>query len=166
MLLDLRSPNPVRTALLVPVVVVGLLTATHAARAADDAAFVEYRQKVMSAVGANMGAISDILKNGLPFTGNIEQHAENLEGNAKLIASAFEKKITSGSTDAKPEIWQDWPKFEKAIRDFEEAASALEKAADGGDMAQVGAKVKALGKSCGGCHKAFRKPKEESYKRK
>jgi cytochrome c556 len=33
-------------------------------------------------------------------------------------------------------------------------------------MDELGARVKALGKSCGGCHETFRKPKEESYKNK
>ena len=52
------------------------------------------------------------------------------------------------------------------VADFEKAARALEEAAEGGDMAAIGAGTKALGKTCGGCHRTFRKPKEESYKRK
>jgi len=137
-----------------------------AAWAAEDSAYLDYRQKVMSGVGANMGAISDILKNGLPFTGHIEDHAEALAETAKLIAPAFEHRVVDGPTDALPKIWDDWAGFEKAIADFKDAAKALEDAADKGDMAAIGAKTKALGKSCGGCHRTYRKDKEDSYKRK
>ena len=131
-----------------------------------DAARLKYRQSLMSIVGTNMGAIGDIMKNQLAVPGGIANHAGQMAESAALIAPAFKKQITDGPTDAKPEIWQDWAKFEKAIADFTEAARGLQTAAAGGDPAAVGPAMKALGKSCGGCHKPFRKPKEESYKSK
>ena len=129
-----------------------------------DAARLKYRQSLMSTVGTNMGAIGDILKNQLVLPGAIANHAGQMAQSAALIAPAFEHEITDGPTDAKSEIWQDWAKFEKAIADYEEAARGLQTAAASGDAAAVGPAVKALGKSCSGCHKPFRKPKEESYK--
>ena len=134
--------------------------------AADDAAYVKYRQKVMSGVGADMGAISDILKNGLPFTAAIAIHADSLGDAAALIPAAFEKEVYTGATDAKPDIWQKPDEWKEAIQAFEKAADDLEDAADDGEPAAIAAAVKTLGKSCGGCHKPFRKPKEESYKKK
>ena len=131
-----------------------------------DAARLKYRQSLMSIVGTNMGAIGDIMKNQLALPGAIANHAGQMAESAALIAPAFEKQITDGPTDAKPEIWQDWAKFEKAIADYAEAARGLQTAAAGADPAAVGPAMKALGKSCGGCHKPFRKPKEESYKNK
>jgi cytochrome c556 len=129
-----------------------------------DAARLKYRQSLMSIVGTNMGAIGDIMKNQLALPGAIANHAGQMAESAALIAGAFEHEITDGPTDAKPEIWQDWAKFEKAIADYQEAARGLQTAAASGDPAAVGPAMKALGKSCGGCHKPFRKPKEESYK--
>ena len=134
------------------------------ALAADDTAHVKYRQKVMSGVGADMGAISDILKNGLPFTANVAIHADRLEEAADLIPSAFERAVSTGMTDAKAEIWQEPEKFKQAIADFATAADRLEDVAEAGDPAAVQAAFRQLGKSCGGCHKPFRRPKEESYK--
>lgn len=134
---------------------------SHAAEAR-----IKYRQKLMSAVGANMGAIGDILKNGLDLPGHVENHAGQMAESAKLIAAAFEKPISEGATDAKPEIWEDWARFEQAIADFEKAARTLQAAAAGGDPKAVGPAVKALGDRCGDCHKPFRKPKEESYKKR
>jgi cytochrome c556 len=154
-------PSPTRLALTLTIA----LAATPAALAADDVAYVEYRQKVMKGIGADMGAISDILKNGLPFTAAIAIHADKLGDASALIPAAFEKKVTEGLTDAKPAIWEKPDEWKDAIAALEEAADDLEEAADDGDPAAVKAAFKGLGKSCGGCHDTFRKPKEESYKR-
>jgi len=147
--------------------VVGLAAALALpAGAAEDPVHIEYRQKVMKGVGADMGAISDILKHGLPYTSAIALHADRMERSAALIPDAFSKEVTAGPTDAKPEIWQKPEEFRQATADFQAAADDLEDAADDGDPAQIQAAFKALGKACGGCHEPFRKPKEESYKRR
>lgn len=151
----------VKLSLLALCLVVSLATA----QAQSDEAFLVYRQKLMQGQGASMGAISQIVKNKLPFSGHIATHAHDINRLSKLIADAFEKKITEGKTDAKPEVWQDWDKFVEAAKKLESESAKLAQIATGGDMAAIGAQVKAVGKSCGGCHKPFRKPKEERFKR-
>jgi cytochrome c556 len=126
---------------------------------------IKYRQSLMEIIGTNMGAIGDIMKNQLDLPGAIANHAGQMAEAAALIGPAFKKDISKGPTDAKPEIWKDWAKFEKAVADYESAAQGLASAAAGSDPAAVGAAMKTLGKSCSGCHKPFRKPKEESFKR-
>ncbi len=148
-------------AALPPMMTAGLASADSHEK---DAAYIAYRQSVMSIVGTHMGAIGDIMKNGLEVPGAIAGHAEQMADAAALVAPAFKKELTLGATDAKPEIWSDWAKFEQAIADYEEAARGLAAAASAEDPSGVGPAMKALGKSCGGCHKPFRKPKEESYK--
>ena len=134
------------------------------AEGAADQPAIEYRQLVMGAIGSNMGAIGGIMKNQLALPGAIANHAHQMADAAKLIAPAFKQKVTAGKTDAQPEIWTDWAKFEAAAADYEKAATNLATAANGSDPAAVGLAVRALGESCGGCHDSFRKPKEESYK--
>ena len=129
-----------------------------------DEAEIKYRQTLMSTIGSNMGAISDILKHRLDRPGAIENHAGQMADAAALIAAAFKAKVTDGATDARAEIWSDPAGFEKATSDYEAAARALAEAAASGDPKAVGPAMRGLGKSCGGCHKPFRKPKEESYK--
>jgi cytochrome c556 len=46
------------------------------------------------------------------------------------------------------------------MRNFKVAAWKLELAAKDGDAAAIGAAFGNLGKSCGGCHKAFRAKKK------
>lgn len=125
---------------------------------------ISYRQKVMSSIGANIGAISDILKYMLPHEKNIQAHAEQMASAAALIPSAFKEEVSEGLTDAKPAIWQEWDEFEEYAGDLESAANKLAEVAASGDTAEIGAQVKKVGDACKQCHDEFRKPKEESYK--
>lgn len=143
-------------------------SAAHAQSAADaDHGAIQYRQKLMSAVGADMGAIGDILKYGLPFQTHVVAHAQSLSKHADLVAAAFERRVASGPTDAKPEIWEKPDLFLEKTRAMKAEADELAEVAAGAEAtpAAIGKQVKALGESCGGCHESFRKPKEESYKR-
>ena len=136
------------------------------ALAQSDEAYIENRQKVMQAQGANMGAISGIIKNKLPFQHHIATHAREIQRSSTLIADSFRKQITEGKTDAKSEIWKEWDKFTAAAKELEQESGKLAEVAQGNDMEAIEAQVKKLAGACGNCHKPYRKPKEESYKNK
>ena len=136
------------------------------AQAQSDEAFVQYRQKLMSANGGHMGAIGDIQKNKLSYQKlHIVNHAKAINLDSALIDEAFKKEVTAGKTDAKPDIWKEWDKFTAAAKALGEESGKLAEVAQSGDMEAIGAQVKKLGDACGNCHKPFRKPQEESYKR-
>lgn len=136
-----------------------------AAEAQSDGAFLKYRQKLMQAQSASMGAIGHILKNKLPFRGHIATHAKGLNGLSKLIPEAFKKEITAGRTDAKQDVWKEWDKFVAASEKLGQESAKLAEVAASGDMGAIGAQMKAVSASCGGCHKFSRKPKGERFKR-
>ena len=146
------------------VVFVVLMIPLASALAQSDEAMIEYRQKVMQAIGANMGSTGAILKEKLPYQGHIAHHAYQIQSASQLITSAFKKQLAEGKTDAKADIWKDWDKFAAAAKELEQESGKLAMVAQSGDMAAIAEQVKAVGKACGGCHKPFRKPKEESYK--
>ena len=133
---------------------------------AQNEAVITYRQKVMGSIGANMGAIGDILKFSLPYTANIARHAGQINAAASLIPSAFENNVAEGMTDAKSEIWDNWEQYEKYAQDLESAAGDLARAAESDDEIETMTAVESLGGACKQCHDDFRKPKEESYKNK
>lgn len=147
------------------VVFVALVVPLASALAQSDEAVIEYRQKVMQSIGANMGATGEILKEKLPYQAHIAHHAYQIQSASELITGAFKKQVAEGKTDAKTDIWKDWDKFAAAAKDLQEESGKLAMVAQSGDMAAIAAQVKAVGKACGGCHKPFRKPKEESYKK-
>ena len=130
-----------------------------------DEGAIKYRQSVMESVGGDMAAIANIMKYGLPLTGNIVTHAEGLASHAKLVSSAFERKATGGPNDSEPAIWEKTDEFKEKSKAFETETAKLVEVAKAGDGAALGVQMKATGKSCGGCHDSFRKPKEESFKR-
>jgi cytochrome c556 len=145
----------------------GMLSMSISSMAQDNKPVISYRQDVMRANGAHLGAIADILKYSLPYQANIETHAKALSLGASLIESAFKDKVTEGPTDAKPEIWQNWDKFVKYADDLESTSDSLAKvAAGGGDSGAIGAELHKVAHACKQCHEDFRKPKEESYKNK
>ena len=159
----MKRRRPTLTALLVGML--GLALMLTGVQAQDDEHYLGYRQKVMKSMGASMGAIGDILKHKLPFAGHIGVHASDISRMSAVIAEAFEKEITEGRTDSKPDVWQDWDKFVGAAEALQEEGAKLADVVSGGDMAAIGAQVKNLGKACGDCHKPFRKPKEERFQR-
>ena len=68
----------------------------------------------------------------------------------------FPKGSGLGDTKAKPIIWENWSKFESAVKAFVRESGKLTKVAESGDIKAFAKQVRATGKACGGCHKNFR----------
>ena len=133
--------------------------------AQDNGVLLTYRQKIMKSNGLHMSMIGDILKNNLPFKNQIAIHARSIALNSKATPDAWKKKITQGKTDSQPLIWSDWQMFkEKAEISANEAAN-LANLVESGDMSAAMAQVRTLGRTCGGCHESYRKPKDQRFKR-
>jgi len=151
---------------LIAALILSLMLWSAAVKAQGGDANIEYRQKIMTTNGQNMGAIGDILKNQLPLQGNIAEHARILSINAKMIPGAFKAQAAEGKTDAKADIWKDWSAFEAKAKKLQEESDKLAQVAAGGNMAEIGEQIKKVGGACKACHDDFRKPKEQSYKNK
>lgn len=65
---------------------------------------------------------------------------------------------TGHDTKAKPDIWTDKAGFDKFANAMVAAAERLSAAAKQGDKAAFASAFQAVGKSCGGCHKAYAYP--------
>jgi len=142
-----------------------MLVTTPSAYSQNDVV-IGYRQKVMQTQGANMGGIGDILKYGLPHLDNIAGHAQVIAISARMIESAFKEPVAEGPNDAKPNIWERWDEYLNYAKDLETASTELAEVAASGDMAAIIDRVNTVGDACKQCHDEFRKPREESYKRR
>ncbi len=131
-----------------------------ATAAQDPANVIKYRQMVMTSIGAHIGAIVTVIKGEVSFTGHVAKHARALHAASLMIPDIFPPGTDVGETRAKPDIWQNWAKFEAAYKALQREAEELARVADSGDMAAVGAQLQNVGKACGGCHKPFRKEKK------
>lgn len=114
------------------------------------------RQEAMKGVGGAMKAIKAAVE-GNKATDAVAP-AETIAATMKKVPGLFPQGSGEGKTDAKPEIWTDWAKFQEAAAAAGAAAEKLAMTAKGGDAAATGEAMKALGGACGGCHKPFRKP--------
>lgn len=120
---------------------------------------IKYRKAVMKALGGHMGSIAGIAKGEVGHTGHMFGHATAINAIASMTANIFPKGSGGDNTRAMDEIWQDTAKFYSAVKAFQDAAANLLQAANSVDKGAVGAALGGVGKSCGGCHKPFRKPK-------
>jgi cytochrome c556 len=121
---------------------------------------VKYRQSVMKAIGGHMGSIAAVVKGEVGFTGHVAGHARGIEEMSLIVPETFPANsgpMDVADTEALPEIWEEPAKFKQAVSDFQAAAAKFAAVAEGGDMSAIGDGLGALGKTCGGCHKPFRK---------
>lgn len=124
---------------------------------ADSHGIIKYRQNVMKSVSGHMGAIVDILKNGLPLKDHIVDHALSMQQISRMTLSMFPEGSGKGRTKSKQVIWEQWSEFESAAGDFERESIKLVEVAQSGDMEALSKQVRATGKTCSGCHRNFRK---------
>ena len=124
---------------------------------ADSHGIIKYRQNVMKSTAGHMGAIVDILKNGLPLEAHVADHARSMLQNSRMTLSMFPEGSGKGRTKSKQAIWENWSEFESAAKDFERESAKLAEVAESGDMEALAKQVRATGKTCSGCHRNFRK---------
>lgn len=137
-----------------------LLSVPAAQAAGDPNEAIKYRQMVMSSIGAHIGAIAAVLKGKVPHGGHILGHAKAMHAASHMLDDIFPPDSGVGETRVKPAIWQKPVEFKAAVTAFQKTSAVLVEAARSGDMGAIGAAIGDVGKSCGGCHKPFRKPKE------
>ena len=124
----------------------GVAVATIAIFGTTAIAGQEDRRAAMKTIGKSAKAISQ----GTDAVAN----AQMIVDAAKMIPVVFETEEITGDSTALPLIWQQWDDFTAKGTDLETAAMAvLDAAQNGGD---VGAAAKAMGATCGACHKDYR----------
>jgi cytochrome c556 len=121
---------------------------------ADDQDAIDYRRHVMSTLGEQLGAIEQIVAKKAPADA-FAVHAKIIALAAGQTRLAFEPKVAGG--DSKPEVWSNWADFAKRVDAMVAAANELAKAAQEGNIAAVGPKIR-TSLDCDGCHKIYMAP--------
>ena len=144
----------------VPVMAIGvaLCFATNWPASAHDEK--DPRHKAMTGLAHSMKAISQTLKSGAAIDDDTGRHAAAIAETSARMLALFPQGSGGHHGRAKPEIWSDWAGFAAKAEDMEAAADDLVDAVGIGDPAAVGAALKAVGATCGGCHDLYRKPKK------
>ena len=140
------------------VVALAVACATTSQPTMSTADAIAARQKLMKEQGAAMKAIGDKVKAGQQQA--IGPEAQKLAETSKRITALFPPgSLDPATSRAKPEIWQNWAKFEGDAKALESKATQLAATAPAGSPAATSAAVADLGKTtCGACHDSFRGP--------
>ena len=125
----------------------------------DAETYIQYRQDLMGNAKTHTKGIANVLKGKLSTKDNVVRHARALHEVTMMFPSGFPEGSDFGETSAKEKIWDERDNFNAAAKKNQDAAAALIKAAESGDMAAIGAAMKDVGKSCKGCHKEYRSKK-------
>ena len=123
--------------------------------AADEPQVV--RQEMMKKVGGAMGALAGIAKGEKPYDAEVVKASLTTMSE---VAKAFPDQFPAGSetghdTEAKATIWETMDDFKAKSEKFGADADAV-LASLPADQAAVGAALKTVGASCGGCHEVYR----------
>jgi len=117
----------------------------------------------MKSNGKNMRVVVGFVKKNEGTASDVARSARTVASNMAQFANYFPKGTAqgggAGNTRAKADIWTDWPKFVGSTARATQLALDLSAAAESGDKGAIGKALGAVGKGCGGCHKAWRGPK-------
>jgi len=119
---------------------------------------IEYRKAAMTLVGSNFKPMGAMLKGEIPYDqAAFERHAADLAAVAGIdMLRGFPTDSDGQGSDAKPDIWLDWAKFEQGMETFTREATELAAVAAKGDRGAIKDQFGATAKTCKSCHDAFK----------
>ncbi|MGQ7844366.1 c-type cytochrome [Granulosicoccus sp. 3-233] len=123
---------------------------------------IKARQGMFQLYSFNVGILSDMAKEKIPYDADIaSEAANNLSAAANLGQSQFWPAGSDNETDgnmatrAKPEIWETYPAITEKAAALSDAVAALVPVAGSG-LGELQGAIGDVGASCKGCHDDFR----------
>ena len=138
-------------------VLAGLTVGTFApvALAAEAQDTIDYRQRIMKALDAQVAALGQILSGATPDD-QVVSHLEVIALAAAQSAKSFEPKVEGG--ESLPVVWTKWDDFSAKMKDFEaKTRAAADTAKSQGKDAALSNILDAL--RCKDCHDIYRTKK-------
>ncbi|KRB50108.1 cytochrome C556 [Rhizobium sp. Root708] len=120
------------------------------------------RVAMMKKIGGATGSLASIAKGEKPYDAEAVKTAlATISETAKAFPDQFKPGTENASADseASPKIWENMDDFKARAQKLSSDADALV-AQLPADAAGVGAGLKTLGASCGGCHQNYRVKKD------
>jgi cytochrome c556 len=145
--------------MLLTLLATSLLTAAAYAQNFDDAKeAIEYRQSAFGLISYQFVDMGAMLKGKKAFDQAVFiTRANNVAALAKIPHEGFIEGSDQGKTDALAKIWQEKSEFDAKMKTFEDNTALLAAAAQTGDKNKMKQAFMDTGKSCKGCHDAYKK---------
>lgn len=121
----------------------------------------EFRDGVMHGLAWKVGKLRAMAQGDIPVDNAVAlKNARDTAALAGMLADGFiPNSIVKGSL-ALPEIWMNFSDFQQKANDLQMAATALADATQANGFEASKGMVQAVGQSCGGCHRPYRKRDE------
>lgn len=156
-----------KTGMIVGATVVGLLVGTigsaqAARRPSPDQLAARYRQALMTVIVVNDVPLAAMGRGRAPYNAaSVRKYSARLGALAEMVPDAFERNTSHARgirTLALPKIWQQKASFLDHADKLKLAVDHLETAIAKGDSeSTIKTAINNVGRSCGSCHKAFRR---------
>ncbi|MGA8277226.1 MAG: cytochrome c [Rhodanobacteraceae bacterium] len=119
---------------------------------------IHYRQSVYHMILWNFAPLADMVKGKAPFdAAEFEKHAGRIALLAPQLLEGFPPGSDQGAkTEAKPDIWKNFPDFQSKMSDLVTQSKKLSEAAKTGDEAKMKAQFKETAGACKSCHDKYR----------
>lgn len=118
---------------------------------------VKERMEAMKSMGKAMKSMGMMTRGKIPLDATeVARNAGAIAGHGERITILFPERPSDDVSEASPRIWQDPEGFKKSADRLVQAARTLQSAATINDRVAIRRSFRALGKTCGGCHKQFR----------
>lgn len=135
------------------------VTSTIAVAASPAATAISTRQANFKKMGGAMKVLKDQLASGTIDKPAAVAAAKTLAATGRAQGALFPNGSGASSgvkTDALPAVWSNRTVFDGQMKAFIAQADKLVLAANTGNAGAIGAQFKAVGGTCGSCHKQFR----------
>lgn len=135
------------------------LAGTLAVAASPAATAITTRQANFKKMGGAMKVLKDQLASGTIDKAQAVAAARTLASVGRQQGALFPNGSGASAgvkTEALPAIWTNRATFDGAMKAYLAQADKLVVAANTGNAAAIGAQFKAVGGTCGSCHKQFR----------
>ncbi|TVO77829.1 c-type cytochrome [Sedimenticola selenatireducens] len=121
---------------------------------------IDFRESVMTTFKWYLQPMGAMAKDKIPFDAALfSSRAEGLANATRLDVTEGFPEGSDEDTEALPKIWQNWDDFKSKYQVLQKEAAELQRVAAMGDEAAMKAQFGKTAKTCGGCHKAYRKKK-------
>jgi cytochrome c556 len=135
-------------------------TGTPADETPESAAF-QYRRSVMQSIAYKVGQVRGMAQGEIPVNeAAFAKHASDVATLAGMIVEGFIPNSAVEGSAALPEVWTNTSDFQAKAADLQNAAQSLATAASQNGFESAKGMVQAVGQTCGGCHRPYRRRQE------
>jgi cytochrome c556 len=120
-----------------------------------------YRSAVMESIAYKVAQARGMAMGEIPVDeAAFQKHARDVAALAGMIVEGFIPNSVVEGSAALPEIWTNMPDFQQKAADLQNAAQSLADAAAANGFEAAKGMVQAVGQTCGGCHRPYRRRQE------